>query len=285
MNKESLPFEIDLKDKVVVITGAAGVICGELASAFAACGAKVAVMDLNQAKADEKAEEIRKEGGIAKGYAANVLSKEDLEKAHELVLKDLGPCDILVNGAGGNSPKATTTEEHYGDLKGQEDVISFFDLKEEGVQFVFNLNFLGTLLPTQVFAKDMLGKQGCSILNISSMNAFTPLTKIPAYSAAKAGISNFTQWLAVHFAKEGIRVNAIAPGFFSTAQNKALLWNADGTPTARTGKILAATPMGRFGEVSELVGSTLFLSSPKAAGFITGVVLPIDGGFSAYSGV
>ncbi len=285
MNKDFLPFEVDLKDKVVVITGAAGLICGELATAIAACGAKVAVLDLNQEKADAKAKEIVDAGGCAKGFAANVLSKEALAACHERVLKELGPCDILINGAGGNSPKATTTEEHYGDLKGQEDVITFFDLKEEGVQFVFNLNFLGTLLPTQEFAKDMLGREGCSILNISSMNAYTPLTKIPAYSAAKAGISNFTQWLAVHFAKEGIRVNAIAPGFFSTAQNKALLWNPDGTPTARTGKILAATPMGRFGEVSELVGSTLFLVSDKAAGFITGVVLPIDGGFSAYSGV
>ena len=227
---------------------------------------------------------IRAEGGIAKGFGANVLVKEDLEAAHQAILSEFGPCDILINGAGGNSPKASTTQEFYAP-KVDDETITFFDLKTEGFQFVFNLNILGTLLPTQVFAVDMLSREGCSILNISSMNAFTPLTKIPAYSSAKAGVSNFTQWLATHFAKEGIRVNAIAPGFFSTAQNKALLFNPDGTPTARTHKILNNTPMGRFGEAEELIGSVLFLSSSKASSFITGVVLPIDGGFAAYSGV
>jgi len=284
MKKEELPLAVDYTNKVVVITGAGGVICSCLAEALALSGAKVALLDLHLDKAQEFAEIIKKEGGIAEGFECNVLDKASLEKCHEDVVKKLGSCDILINGAGGNNPKATTSQEYYEEKKSDLDV-SFFDLTQDGVQFVFNLNFLGTLLPTQVFAKDMLGKKGCSILNISSMNAFTPLTKIPAYSAAKAGVSNFTEWLAVHFAREGIRVNAIAPGFFSTAQNASLLWNKDGSPTERTGKILAATPFGRFGEVEELVGPTLFLLDAKASSFITGVVLPIDGGFNAYSGV
>ena len=276
----------DLKDKVAVVTGAGGVICSELSKALAAAGAKVALLDLNEEKAEAVAAGIRAEGGIAYGYGANVLDHASLNACRERVLKDLGPCDILINGAGGNNPKAQTDKEYYelGD-ENKDGLKTFFNLDDAGIQFVFNLNYIGTLMPTQVFARDMIGRKGCSILNISSMNAFTPLTKIPAYSAAKAAVSNFTQWLAVHFSKVGIRVNAIAPGFFSTAQNKSLLWNPDGTPTPRTGKIIAGTPMGRFGEVEELVGSTLFLVSDRAAGFITGVVLPIDGGFSSYSGV
>lgn len=281
-----LPLEVnDLKDKVIVVTGAGGVLCSMMSKALASAGAKIALLDLHKESADKYVEEIRKDGGIAFGYEANVLNKDSLKKCHEEVLRDLGPCDILLNGAGGNNPKATTDKEYfeYGDL--DSDTKSFFDLDASGFEFVFNLNILGTLLPTQEFSKDMIGKKGCSILNISSMNAFTPLTKIPAYSGAKAAVSNFTKWLAVHFSKVGIRVNAIAPGFFSTAQNKALLWNNDGTPTARTGKIINATPMGRFGEPEELLGSVLFLLSENAASFITGVVLPIDGGFSSYSGV
>lgn len=285
MKKKDLPIGVDLKGKVVVITGAGGVICSALAEGCAAAGAKVALLDLSLERACENAERIVADGGVAKGYRANVLEKESLKACHEAVLKDLGKCDILINGAGGNNPKATTDKEYYEEGDIDADVKSFFDLTDEGVGFVFNLNFLGTLLPTQEFARDMLGRKGCNVINISSMNAFTPLTKIPAYSGAKAAVSNFTQWLAVHFAKSGIRVNAIAPGFFSTAQNKALLFNEDGTPTPRTGKILAATPMGRFGEVEELIGSVLFLADDKAAGFITGVVLPIDGGFASYSGV
>lgn len=273
-----------LKGKVVVITGAGGVICGAMAKAIAACGAKVAVLDRLIDKAETVAKEITDNGGIAKGYMNNVLDREDLKKVHAEINADFGPVDILINGAGGNSPKATTTQEYYEEAK-DEDTISFFDLKQEGVEFVFDLNFMGTFLPCQEFARDMLGRKGCSILNVSSMNAFTPLTKIPAYSAAKSSVSNFTKWLAVHFSKTGIRVNAIAPGFLVTAQNKALLFNADGTPTARTQKILAATPMDRFGEADELLAATLFLIDEGCSSFITGVVLPIDGGFSSYAGV
>lgn len=278
-----LPFEIDFKGKTVAITGAAGVICSELAKAFAAAGAKVALLDLNLEKGEEVASEIQKEGGIAKAFAINCLKKEDIVACHEAVNKEFGKVDILVNGAGGNNPKASTDDEFF--EEGKESVKTFFDLDPSGIEFVFNLNFLSALLVTQEFGKDMIGRKGCSILNISSMNAYTPLTKIPAYSGAKASVSNFTKWLAVYFSKVGIRVNAIAPGFFSTTQNKALLWNKDGSPTPRTHKIINNTPMGRFGEVSELVGATLFLSSEEAASFITGVVLPIDGGFSSYSGV
>ncbi len=285
MKKDLLPINEYLSGKVSVIKGAGGVICSELARAFAASGAKVALLDLTLPKAQAVAEEIVKDGGTAKGYEANVLDKTSLAECHKKVLADFGKCDILVNGAGGNNPRAQTDKEYFEQGDMDADIKSFFDLDESGVQFVFNLNFLGTLLPTQEFARDMTDRAGCNIINISSMNAFTPLTKIPAYSGAKAAVSNFTKWLAVHFSKAGIRVNAIAPGFFSTAQNKTLLWNEDGTPTARTGKILAATPMCRFGEVEELIGATLFLASERAAGFITGVVLPIDGGFSSYSGV
>ncbi len=280
-----LPIHVnDIKGKVAVVTGAGGVLCSMMAKALSLAGAKVALLDRSD-KAQRFVEEIAAEGGTAKAYYADVLKKDTLAKCHAEILSDFGKCDILINGAGGNNPMATTDKEYFeaGDL--DADTKSFFDLSEEGVSSVFNLNFLGTILPTQEFAKDMIGRKGCSILNISSMNAYTPLTKIPAYSGAKAAVSNFTQWLAVHFSKVGIRVNAIAPGFFSTAQNAKLLWNDDGTPTARTGKILAATPMGRFGETEELLGSVLFLLSEQAAGFITGVVLPIDGGFSAYSGV
>ena len=283
MNKNVL--NTDLSGKVAVVTGAGGVLCSNFAKVLARAGAKVALLDLNEEAAKVFADEIVAEGGTAKAYACNVLDKEVCEDVANKVLQELGPCDILINGAGGNNPKATTDKEYFelGDI--DADTKSFFDLDSSGVGFVFNLNFLGTLIPTQCFAKQMVGREGCNIINISSMNAYTPLTKIPAYSGAKAAISNFTQWLAVHFSKVGIRVNAIAPGFFSTKQNAKLLFNDDGTPTARTGKILAATPMGRFGESEELEGGLLFLVNNEAASFITGVVLPVDGGFSAYSGV
>lgn len=275
----------DLSGKVAVVTGAGGVLCSEFSKVLARAGAKVALLNRTVEKAQKVADEIAAGGGIAKAYACNVLDKERCYAVAEEVRRDLGPCDILINGAGGNSPKATTDKEYYeaGDL--ESETKSFFDLEPGGVEGVFDLNFLGTLIPTQAFARQMLGREGCNILNISSMNAYTPLTKIPAYSGAKAAVTNFTQWLAVHFSKAGIRVNAIAPGFFSTAQNAALLFEPDGTPTARTGKILKATPMGRFGESRELSGALLFLLNNEAASFITGVTIPIDGGFSAYSGV
>lgn len=278
-------LDTDLRGKVAVVTGAGGVLCSEFAKTLARAGAKVALLNRHVESAQVYADEITAEGGTARAYACNVLDKERCTEVAALIEADLGPCDILVNGAGGNHPKASTDKDYFeiGDL--DADTRSFFDLEVEGVEGVFSLNFLGTLIPTQVFARQMLGRKGCSILNISSMNAYTPLTRIPAYSGAKAAISNFTQWLAVHFSKAGIRVNAIAPGFFATKQNVKLLWNEDGTPTERTRKILAATPMGRFGETEELNGVLLFLLNEEAAGFVTGVVIPVDGGFSAYAGV
>jgi len=279
-----LPFEIDLSGKVVVVTGAGGVLCSMFAKALAKTNAKIALLDLNEEAAKANADEIVKDGGIAKGYKCNVLDKSSLEEVKEAIKADFGTCDILINGAGGNNPKATCDDEYF-TQENLGNVKTFFDLDQAGVEFVFNLNFLGTLLPTQVFAIDMVEKEDASIINISSMNAYTPLTKIPAYSGAKAAISNFTQWLAVHFSKTNIRCNAIAPGFFVTKQNEKLLFNDDGTPTARTNKILNATPMDRFGEPEELIGALLFLLCKDASSFVNGVVIPVDGGFSAYSGV
>lgn len=283
-----LPFIVDLSDKVIVVTGGAGVLGGSWVDALAECGASVAILDRNLELAEMKAAQVVANGKIAIGVEANVLDKESLRRAHKTVLEKFGPCDILINGAGGNNPKGNTTKEYLyaEDLKEEnKELVTFFDLDEQGIRFVFDLNFLGTLLPTQEFAKDMIGRSSCSILNISSMNAFTPLTKIPAYSGAKAAISNFTQWLAVHFSKVGIRVNAIAPGFLVTKQNEALLKNPDGSLTERSHKILNSTPMGRFGEPEELIGTLLFLVNEEASSFVNGIVIPIDGGFSAYSGV
>ncbi|MCR5698560.1 MAG: SDR family oxidoreductase [Treponemataceae bacterium] len=280
---------MNLSNKIIVITGAGGVICSGIATELAKYGAKVALLNRTLEKAQTVADKINADGetlankGCAKAYHVNVVDKASIESAHEQVLKDFGKCDILINGAGGNNPAATTSNETF--VPGETYETDFFSLQEEGVRSVFDLNFLGTFLPTQVFAQDMIGRKGCSILNISSMNAFTPLTKIPAYSAAKSAVSNFTEWLAVHFAPSGIRVNAIAPGFFVTDQNKSLLFNPDGSPSPRTKKILAATPMNRFGKIEELMGAVKLLVSEENAGFITGVVLPIDGGFNAYSGV
>ena len=282
-----LPLNIDYRGKVVIVTGAGGLICSAMARAFAQSGAKVAALDLNEDAVKKLADELKSEGFICEGYRANVLDRGALEEVHAAILRDLGPCDILVNGAGGNNPRGTTTKEYLfpEDVDGIEGITTFFDLDPKGVEFVFNLNFLGTLIPTQVFARDMAKKEGTSIINISSMNSFRPLTKIPAYSGAKAAISNFTQWLAVHFSKVGIRVNAMAPGFFLTNQNHALLMNPDGTYTERSNKILSHTPMGRFGTPEDLTGTLLWLCDNNASGFVNGVVVPIDGGFAAYSGV
>ena len=278
----------NLKGRVAVVTGGGGVLCGDFAKALARQGVKVAVLDLNEAAAQKVVDEITAAGGEAIAVGCNVIEPESMENARKIVNEKLGTCDILLNGAGGNNPKGTTTKETLEavDLTNQdENIKTFFDLDPQGISFVFNLNFLGTLIPTQVFARDMAQKKNTCIVMVSSMNAYRPLTKIPAYSAAKAAVTNFTQFMAVHFADVGIRVNAIAPGFFSTNQNKTLLWNPDGTPTARTGKILAATPMKRFGEPEELDGTLLFLCDEAYSGFITGTTIPVDGGFNAYSGV
>lgn len=282
-----IPFDIDLKNKIAVVTGGGGVLCAVFAKALAKCGAKVAVLDLNKESANKVADEINAAGGIAIGVKANVLEKKSLEEAKRVISENFGNCDILINGAGGNHPKGTTTKEYLfsEDLENSEELTTFFDLDPNGIEFVFNLNFIGTLLPTQVFAKEMTKKEGSVVINISSMNAFTPLTKIPAYSGAKAAVSNFTKWLAVHMSKVGIRVNAIAPGFFVTNQNHTLLFNSEGSYTPRAEKIINNTPMERFGKPEELVGTLLWLVDENASGFVNGTVIPVDGGFSAYSGV
>ena len=281
-------MKVELKDKVAVLTGGGGILCSVMAKALAKAGAKVAILDLRAEAAESVAAEINADGGQAIGLGANVLELASLEAAEAKIREVFGPCDILVNGAGGNNPKGTTSKEYLTKedlLEKAEGITTFFDLDPAGVGFVFNLNFLGTLLPTQVFCKHMAANNGGNVINISSMNAFCPLTKIPAYSGAKAAISNFTQWLAVHFSKVNIRVNAIAPGFFLTNQNRTLLTNPDGSLTARGNTILTHTPMGKFGQPEDLVGALLFLLDDEAAGFINGVVLPIDGGFAAFSGV
>lgn len=282
-----IPFHIDLKDKVAVVTGGGGVLCGVFAKALSKCGAKIAILDLNIANAQRVAEEIKAQGGKAIGVEGNVLDKESLNKAKTVINEKLGLCDILINGAGGNHPKGTTTKEYLNieDLGKDDEMITFYDLDPKGIEFVFNLNFLGTLIPTQVFSKDMLKKEDSVVINISSMNSFIPLTKIPAYSGAKAAVSNFTKWLAVHMSKVGIRVNAIAPGFFLTNQNRGLLTNEDGSLKPRAEKILNHTPMERFGEPEELIGTLFWLVDNNSSGFVNGTVIPVDGGFSAYSGV
>jgi len=284
----TIPFKVNLKGKTAVVTGGGGVLCSGMAKALAECDAKVAILDLRKEAADSVANEIQKAGGRAIGVACNILERPSLEQALAVIEKELGPVDILVNGAGGNHPKGTTSREYLDpeELKNKaQEVVTFYDLDPKGIEFVFNLNFLGTLLPSQVFTRSMAQRKNGVVINISSMNAFKPLTKIPAYSAAKAAVSNFTQWLAVHLSKVNIRVNAIAPGFFLTDQNGALLTKPDGSLTPRGETILAHTPMQRFGKADELIGALLWLASDDASGFVTGTVIPVDGGFSAFSGV
>lgn len=283
----NFPHQTDLNGKTAVITGGGGILCSVFARALAGCGANVAVLDLYEEAASRVADSIVKDGGAARPYCCDVLKKETLTAVKDQIMADFGGVDILINGAGGNSPRATTA----GEFLSKEDLTSadpgllhFFNISPESFNFVFNLNILGTLIPTQVFAEGML-QNGGVVLNVSSMNAYRPLTKIPAYSAAKAGVSNLTAWLAVHFSKVHIRVNAIAPGFFATKQNEALLFDQTGSPTARARKILAATPMGRFGDPEELAGIVLFLCDNAVSSFVNGVVIPVDGGFSAYGGV
>ena len=278
----------NLNGRVAVVTGGGGVLCSGFAKDLAAQGVKVAVLDLNKEAAQAVADEINANGGTAIGVGCNVLEKASLDAARDEVNAKLGTCDILINGAGGNNPKGTTSKEKFelSDIAEKaEGVKTFFDLDPSGIEFVFNLNFLGTLLTTQAFAIDMVGKENTTIINISSMNSIRPLTKIPAYSAAKAAISNFTQFMAVHFSDVGIRVNAIAPGFFATNQNKTLLFNEDGSLTPRSEKIIGHTPLGRFGTPEDLTGALLFLADESYSAFVTGVILPVDGGFAAYSGV
>ena len=284
----NVPLNIDLKGKTAVVTGGGGVLCGAFSEALGKCGAKVAVLDLRKDAADKVANKIKASGGIAMGIEANVLRLTSLLEAEEIISEEFGPCNILINGAGGNHPKGTTSNEFLTveDLESKEEgVKTFFDLDLEGFKFVFDLNLIGTLLPTQVFAKKMIDQKGAVIINISSMNAFLPLTKIPAYSGAKAAVSNFTKWLAVHFSRVGIRVNAIAPGFFLTDQNRHLLMEDDGSYTLRADRIISQTPLQRFGKPEDLLGTLLWLVDEQASGFVNGIVVPVDGGFSAYSGV
>lgn len=282
----SYPLTFDLKGKVIVITGGAGVLGTQFSKACSQAGGKVVILGRSLDKAEKLAEEIRSSGYLALAISADVLSKESMEKAKEIINSEFGLVDILINGAGGNDPKATTGDEYFNEkamhIEGQK---HFFNMDLEGFNYVFGLNFMGSLIPSQVLGRDMIGRPGCTILNISSMSAFNPLTKIPAYSAAKAAINNFTQWMAVHFAQEGIRVNALAPGFFATEQNRNLLFKPDGSLSDRSHKIIAGTPMRRFGEPQELIGTLLWLIDDKQSAFVTGIVVPVDGGFFAYSGV
>ncbi|EAX48872.1 short-chain dehydrogenase/reductase SDR [Thermosinus carboxydivorans Nor1] len=278
----------NLHGKVAVVTGGGGVLGSAFAKELARVGAKVAILNRSEDKAKKVADDIAGSGGIALAIACDVLDKAAVERAAETVKNTLGPCDILINAAGGNHPAAITAQEVFSQAELGQNVVgtpTFFDMQVEGFEAVFRLNFMGTFIPSQVFLSQMAGRPGATVINISSMSAFAPLTKVPAYSAAKAAVSNFTQWLAVHFAEAGVRVNALAPGFFLTEQNRMLLTNPDGSYTARAEKIIAHTPMRRFGQPEDLLGTLLWLADEKASGFVTGIVVPVDGGFMAYAGV
>lgn len=277
-----IPIHTNLEGRVAVVTGGSGVLCSEMARELSRQGMKVAILNRTAEKGEEVAQMITEAGGEALALPADVLNRESLEAAKQEILKKFGQIDLLINGAGGNHPDAITGPETYDEQAvGQ----SFFDLDENGFSSVFSLNFTGTFLACQVFGKELLKSEAPAIINLSSMSAYAPLTKVPAYSAAKASINNFTQWLAVHFAETGLRVNGIAPGFFLTTQNRDLLMDKDGNPTARSKKILEATPMDRFGQPENLLGALLYLADESYSSFVTGTTMAVDGGFMAYSGV